>query len=363
MLDCFFPIQESGMTNSLLTARAAATAARALPLVLALAGCATDGSIVLRDMGSFHVGGRDVVVSGRPVTEIRRTPTGPLTKLDPNGTYQVEQTYVQYFLPANRRGAVPLLLWHGGGLTGASFETTPDGRPGWLNYFVRQGWDTYNSDAVERGRSGFASPEIFAGQPIFLTKTDPYERFRIGGGAGTYSDDPARRKLLPGNQFPVEAYDNFTRQLVPRWLSTDQAITDAYIALVDKVCPCVIVIHSQAGLYAFKAAQARPDKVKALVVVEPAGIGDADQAAALKHIPVLAVFGDYFNVDARWATLRKTAETYFDQIRQAGGSVRIADLPQMGIRGNGHMLIMDRNNLEVAALIQKWLAEQPGLYR
>ena len=63
------------------------------------------------------------------------------------------------------------------------------------------------------------------------------------------------------------------------------------------------------------------------------------------------------------STLRKTAETYFDQIRQAGGSVRIADLPQMGIHGNSHMLIMDRNNLEVAALIQKWLAGQPGLYR
>jgi hypothetical protein len=35
----------------------------------------------------------------------------------------------------------------------------------------------------------------------------------------------------------------------------------------------------------------------------------------------------------------------------------------MGIRGNGHMLIMDRNNLQVAAVIQKWLAEQPGLYK
>ena len=313
-------------------------------------------------MGSFHVGGRAVAISGKPVTEIRRTPTGPLTKLDPNGTYQVEQAYVQYFLPEKRRGALPLLLWHGGGLTGASFETTPDGRPGWLNYFVRVGWDTYNADAVERGRSGFASPDIFAGAPIFLTKTDPYERFRIGGGTGTYSDDPAKRKLLPGNQFPAEAYDEFTRQLVPRWLSTDDAVTAAYVALVDRVCPCVIVIHSQAGLYAFKAAQARPGKVKALVAVEPAGIGDAEQAAALKNIPVLAVFGDYFDVDARWATLRKTAENYFDAIRKAGGSVRVVDLPKTGIRGNSHMLIMDRNNLEVAALIQTWLAER-GLYR
>lgn len=333
---------------------------------LFLAGCAsgTVANFALRDMGSFHVGGRDVVVSGKPVTEIRRTPTGPPTKLDPNGTYKVEQTYVQYFLPANRRGALPLLLWHGGGLTGASFETTPDGRPGWLHYFVGQGWDTYNSDAVERGRSGFASPEVFSGQPIFLTKTDPYERFRIGGGAGTYNEDiKLRQRRLAGNQFPFEAYDAFTSQLVPRWLSTDQAITDSYIALVDKVCPCVLVAHSQGALFAFRAAQARPGLVKAIVVVEPAGIGDAAQAAALKNIPVLAVFGDYFEVDARWATIRKTAEAYFVNLRAAGGRVDIADLPKMGVPGNSHMLIMDKNNLEVSGIIQKWLAGLPGLYQ
>ena len=334
---------------------------------LALAGCAPlgqpVGSLSLRDMGSFHVGGREAVVSGRPVTEVRRTPGGPLTKVDPNGTYQVEQAYVQYFLPANRKGAVPLLLWHGGGLTGASFETTPDGRPGWLNYFIRQGWDTYNADAVERGRAGFAPPEVFTTSPIFLTKTDPYERFRIGAGAGSYSDDAAKRKPLAGNQFPMEGYDNFTRQFVPRWLHTDDAITAAYTALVDKVCPCVLVVHSQAGIYAFRSAQARPGKVKAIVVVEPAGFGYEDQAAALKDIPILAVYGDYFDVDKRWATIRDNGMKFYDAITKAGGRVKVVNLPELGIRGNSHMLIMDRNNLEIAALIQAWLAEQKGLYQ
>jgi len=33
--------------------------------------------------------------------------------------------------------------------------------------------------------------------------------------------------------------------------------------------------------------------VKALVAVEPAGIGDPAQAAALKNIPTLMIFGDY----------------------------------------------------------------------
>ena len=117
--------------------------------------------IALRDMGSFHVGGRLVEISGKPVKEVIFTPGGVPAKVDPNGTYQVEQMYVQYFLPANERGAYPLLMWHGGGLTGATYESTPDGREGWLNMFIRKGWDVYNSDAVERGRSGFASPDIW----------------------------------------------------------------------------------------------------------------------------------------------------------------------------------------------------------
>jgi pimeloyl-ACP methyl ester carboxylesterase len=339
-----------------------ALAALALP-ALARAGAADEPPIVLRDMGSFHVGGRAVTISGKPVQEVRRTPGGPPAKIDPNGPQLVEHMYVQYFLPAEKRGAYPLLLWHGGGLTGVTFETTPDGRPGWLNFFIRRGWDSYNSDAVERGRAGFAPPDIFTGEPVYPSRSDPFERFRIGAGAGSYDPDPAKRKQLPGNQFPVEAYDDFVKQMVPRWLSTDEAILAAYIAEIDRVCPCVILVHSQSGQFGFKAAQARPDKVKALVAVEPAAIGDLDRVAALKAIPILAVYGDYIDQDARWPTMRATASAFFQQIEAAGGKVDRLDLPQAGIHGNSHMMMMDHNNLEVAALIQKWLAERPGLYR
>ena len=63
--------------------------------------------ISLRDMGSFHVGGRLVEISGKPVKEVTFTPGGVPAKVDPNGVYQVEQMYVQYFLPANEHGAYP----------------------------------------------------------------------------------------------------------------------------------------------------------------------------------------------------------------------------------------------------------------
>ena len=59
-----------------------------------------------------------------------------------------------------------------------------------------------------------------AEQPNFLTKANPFERFRIGEGAGSWNADPAKMKVLPGNQFPVEGYDNFVKQIVPRWPTT-----------------------------------------------------------------------------------------------------------------------------------------------
>ena len=330
---------------------------------IVLAACATQGDIRLRDMGSFHIGGRDVTISGKPVKEVVFTPGGVPAKVDPNGTYVVESMYVQYFLPAERRGAVPLLLWHGGGLTGVTYETTPDGREGWVNWFVKHGWDVYNSDAVERGRAGWAMyPDIFKSEPLFLPKADPYERFRIGGGAGTWNADPAKRKLLAGSQFPVEAYDNFMRQVVPRWTTTDDATIAAYTALVDKVCPCVILFHSQAGQFGFKVAQARPEKVKALIAVEPAGAGDPQRAERLRGIPTLFIYGDNIDKDARWPQIRKNGVAFGETIAKAGGSVEVVDLPQVAIRGNSHMLMMDKNNLEVAAVIQRWLEKQ-GLYR
>ncbi len=317
--------------------------------------------IALRDMGSFHVGGRLVEISGKPVKEVTFSPGGVPAKVDPNGTYQVEQMYVQYFLPANEKGAYPLLLWHGGGLTGVTYETTPDGREGWLNYFLRKGWAVYNSDAVERGRAGWAMyPDIFKGEPVFLTTSNPFDRFRIGDGPNSYDPDPAKRKVLPGNQFPVEGYDNFVKQNVPRWTTTDDATIAAYIAEIDRVGPSVILFHSQAGSFGFKVAQARPDKVKALIAIEPAGVGDIAKADVLKTIPTLIVYGDYIEQDSRWPKIRANGIAFADAIRAAGGSVDVVDLPKAGIKGNSHLVMMDKNNLEVAALIQKWL-EGKGL--
>ena len=312
----------------------------------------TKAPVVLRDMGSFHIGGRVIEISGQPIKEVVFTPGGVPAKVDPNGAYQIEQMYVQYFLPQNRRGKLPLLLWHGGGLTGVTYENKPDGGEGWLTMFIRKGWDVYVSDAFERGRSGWTS--TFKGEPMFLPLGDPWERFRIGP-PGSWNADKAKRTTYPGMQFPIEAYEQFMKQGVPRWLTTDNAIIAAYTELVDKVCPCVVLVHSQSGSFGFKVAQARPDKVKALVAIEPTLGGDNDKVALLKDMPLLMMYGDNAKEHARWSKIRQGGVDYAALLKAAGGRVEVVDLPDRGIRGNSHMLMMDRNNAQTADLIQQWL--------
>lgn len=330
---------------------------------LLFAACALSGAVgavaeplVLRDMGSLHVGGRDVELTGLPMETHVFVPGSPPAQVNPNGRFWVEAMYAQYFLPQNRRGRYPLLLWHGGGLTGVSFETTPDGRQGWLNHFVRLGWDVYVSDSVERGRAGFARfPEVFNSSPIYRSRGEAWDGFRIGTGRGSWNPDPAQRRQLEGNAFPAEGYDAFVKQLVPRWTTTDAAIQRGYDALVERVCPCVIAFHSQAGTFAFRAAQSRPDLVRALVAVETSGVGIAADASKLSAIPVLMVYGDHIVGHPTWPNIRQRGLTFGDAIRAAGGRVDVIDLPERGIRGNSHMLMMDRNNLDVANVIQEWL--------
>lgn len=327
---------------------------RCFALITAFVSCSAGagslgGPLTLEDEGSFFVNGK-VVTSQHPGASLVTGPAAP-------GRITVNQMYVHYRIPASRKGPA-LVLVHGSNHSGVTYETTPDGREGWLNLFIRKGWDVYNSDAVERGRSGFAPPDVWNSEPNFLTKANPFERFRIGQGLGSWNADPAKMKVNVGSQFPVEAYDNFTKQIVPRWTNTDDAIIAAYTALVDKVCPCVLLFHSQAGGFGFTVAQARPDKIKAIVAVEPAVAGDKAQAGRLKNIPTLVVYGDYIPLDSRWPKMRQIGVDYAEAIRAAGGSADVVNLPDVGIKGNSHMLMMDKNNAQVSDLIQKWLTDK-----
>lgn len=331
---------------------------------LLLAAPTAAQEIAVREIGSFHIGGRTVTLEGLPTQEITFTAGAPPFRYDPNGQFQVEQMYVQYVRLANPRARYPLLMWHGGGLTGVTWETTPDGRAGWQMAFLRAGHDVYVSDAVERGRSGWARfPEIFPTAPIFRSLAEGWHLFRVGPADG-WNPDPAQRRAYPTTQFPVAAWDQFGKQSVPRWVTTDPAIQAAYNALVQRVCPCVIMVHSQGGNFGFNAALAAPDKVKALIAIEPSGAPDPARADAtvLKDVPHLVVWGDFIEGHPLWTRLVPNVTRWQQAITAAGGRADTLDLPKEGIPGNSHMLMMDRNSDAIAARIQAWM-DQRGLMR
>jgi pimeloyl-ACP methyl ester carboxylesterase len=327
----------------------------ALAATLAASPAAAD--YLVREIGSFHVGGRTETLSGLPARDVVFSPGAPSRRVDPNGEFEVEQMYVQYVKLAQPRAKLPVLLWHGGGLTGVTWETKPDGKPGWQHFFLQNGYDTYVSDAVERGRASWARfPEIFKTEPLFRTKKEAWELFRIGP---TY-EPGGQRVAYEGQQFPVEAFDQFMKQAVPRWTSTDAAIQRAYDAYVDKVCPCIVVVHSQGGNFGFTAALNAPDKIKALVAVEPSGSPDPAKVdlAKLKGVPHLILWGDYIDQNEAWQGYRKAPTRYREALVAAGVKADVMDLPAMGVKGNSHMLMMDRNSDDIARRVHDWLGQQ-----
>ncbi len=333
-------------------------------VVVLTATLARADSLSVAEVGSFHVGGRAVSLTGLPTRDVVFTAGSAPIKVDPNGDFEVEQMYVQYVKLAQPKARYPLLLWHGGGLTGVTWETKPDGQPGWQLFFLRAGHDVYVSDAVERGRASWARyPEIFTSEPLFRTKKQAWEDFRIGA-VGSYKLNPAERVALPGQLFPLEAFDQFFKQGVPRWASTDAQIQAAYNQLVQKVCPCVVLTHSQGGNFGFNAALAAPDKVKALISVEPSGAPKPEAAAGgkLKAVPHLVVWGDFIAQSAVWTRFVPASQGYAAALRAEGGVADWWELPKLGVTGNGHMLMMDKNSDRIAALIQKWMADN-GLMR
>jgi pimeloyl-ACP methyl ester carboxylesterase len=118
------------------------------------------------------------------------------------------------------------------------------------------------------------------------------------------------------------------------------------------------MVHSQGGNFGFTAALNAPDKVKAVIAIEPSGSPRQFDAAKVKDVPHLLVWGDYLGTVPVWGQIKGGVDRYRDALRAAGARVDELALPEAGIRGNSHMLIMDRNSDEVARRIQTWMAQR-----
>jgi pimeloyl-ACP methyl ester carboxylesterase len=307
-------------------------------------------------VGSFYAGGRQIEVAGRDAQTIAFTRSTSFT-YDPNGLYHVEQAYVQYFIPERLVSPLPIVLLHGGGFSGAMWETTPDGRAGWLQILLTHGFAVYVVDNVERGRAGWcAVPGIWSGAPIVRSAQEAWSLFRFG-----QADHFADRLPFPGQRFPTAYMDELIKGHVPRWLTTSDAAVSTFEAVLQRIGPCCVVAHSHGAEVAFRAAARHPDIVPRLIAIEPSGFADA--AAAFAERSVLVVTGDYMDATPLWASLTERTRAFVAALTGSGSSATLWSLPEMGIRGNSHMLMMDNNNAEIAEMLGGWiLGQEPQTY-
>lgn len=313
-------------------------------------------AVRIREIGSFFAGGRTVTLRDQPVLRLPILRNGEEREVDLNGDYLTGQCYVQFVLQEAPRFEAPLMFWHGGAMTGVTWETTPDGRPGWQSFFMKAGFDTYVCDSVERGRASWSPyPQIYESAPVYRTQNEAWALFRFGEPDG-YATDPAERRPVEGSLFPTEALDTLGRQFVPRWADHGTDILAAYYEALARVGPVWLIAHSQGGNFALEAVARHPEFFKGVVVVEPASApGGFEPSPAVPH---LFVWGDHIERFPYWVHIRATVDRYADSVRSAGAPVEVIDLPAEGIRGNSHVPMMDRNSDAVAARVLGWIGRQ-----
>jgi pimeloyl-ACP methyl ester carboxylesterase len=319
---------------------------------------------VLKAQGSFFVGGETVEQT-----------QGQLGDLGPGGRITVNQMYVRFMVPQATDGRLPVVMVHGATLTGKSWETTPDGRMGWDEYFVRKGHAVYVPDQVGRGRSGFnqaAFNDARAGTvaattlPRWIRFSDEvvWPNFRLGARADApYAD----------SQFPLAAVGELSKQGVPDvsfgGVPTPNPTFKALSDLARQVDGAVLMGHSQSGAFPLAAGLLNPGMAKGLVLVEPGscpGNYTDEQIKILAAIPVLAVFGDHrdtptgIGIRPSWQLSFESCQALIARLKAAGGRAEMLSPTEIGVRGNSHMIMQDKNNLQIADLILKWIDERVG---
>jgi hypothetical protein len=338
----------------------------------ALAQEAADGPgggrrpLVIQKQGSFMVGGT-VIDSPGTFDPLHPTPEGQ--------TFHGDHAYVQYQIPPDAR-RLNLVLWHGAGQFSKTWETTPDGRDGYQNIFLRRGWPVYIIDQPRRGRAGRSTDSI----TIIPTpnEQDIFGNFRLG----------VWPNFFPGVQFPRDsgALDQYYRQQTPNTGAFDlEVLSDAVTALLDSIGPSILITHSQGGGPGWQTGM-KSSKVRAIVSYEPGSnfpfpAGEVpppipsafngqslsalevplDEFLKLTKFPIQIVYGD--NIPGTptntpgdiWRIRIEMARLWREAVNRHGGDVEVLHLPEVGVFGNTHFPFSDLNNREVANLLSRYL--------
>jgi pimeloyl-ACP methyl ester carboxylesterase len=322
----------------------------ATTLAFALQAAQAQSPLHIARQGSLEAGGR--------VIDCPTNDGGdPNSKRFPPGHVVVDNVYATYQYPVEQRSPYPILFNSGGGHTARVYDTTPDGREGWLTLFLREGFATYGVDRVNTGRSGIDICKINAVRlgraPV--SELPAINRYAFESSWVTFRWGPRFGEPYPDTQFPVAAAGTYYPQTVSTYRDPDETrkTVTALAALIDKVGPAVLQTWSSSGLLGYLTAVERPELVKGILAVETSV--DAfdkiprDRLAALARVPILIVIGD--RAEDRVVASRAFEKTF----KAAGGDITIDVLPEAGIRGNGHTLMLEKNNKEIMLRMIAWL--------
>jgi pimeloyl-ACP methyl ester carboxylesterase len=275
--------------------------------------------------------------------------------------------YVQVQTPV-KATRPPIVFVHGCCLSSKTWETTPDGRMGWSEYFTRKGFPTYLAEQAGRGRSGF-NGSVFndvrdgARQPgdqprvLLGTREFAWKIFRFG---------PRFGEAWPDEQFPIDHVDALYKQIVPDMILTQvpslrdelrspvtkNPTIDNLAALAVELNGAILVGHSQSSGFPTQAVLKGKGAIKGIVQLETGCFDNLtpEQIAALSKIPILMMVGDHFGKQPQPNCIKEMRG-----IKAAHGDMTFIALPDLGVRGNSHMFMQDRNNLQIADLIIEWI--------
>ena len=311
--------------------------------------------LVIASQGSFFVGGESKAL---PAAAGRGIAAG-------GGDITVNQMYVQFQTPTDGDRHVPVVMVHGCCLSSKTWETTPDGRMGWNEYFVRRGRSVYLADQSSRARSGFDGSTINAVRGgtvppnqlpniLIASHQTAWTVFRFG---------PAFGQPFPDGQFPIEAVDELYKQMIPDLNSTLPNPNPTWknmAALAVKLKGSILMGHSESGFFPEQAALIDATGIKGMISIEmPCATMTPAQISTLSKIPTLVMFGDHLGDvqggPANWNASYEGCQTFVEQLKKAGGDADMMYLPKLGIKGNSHMLMQDRNNLDLADLLLDWI--------
>jgi pimeloyl-ACP methyl ester carboxylesterase len=325
-------------------------------------------ALVIAQQGMFSAGGKTVTSDGKFDYKDQWEETGA------GQTSHVDHANVLYQIPAKETG-LPMVFLHGYGQSRMGWMTTPDGREGWSNMFLKEGHSVFLVDEPRRGEAGQTS---VAG--TISTKTLDqrwYTQFRIGRW------ENGKSVINEGSQFPNDdtSVDQFFRQMTPdTGMSSDmgmdfdnETVARALAATIDEVYQrtgkdSILVTHSQGGGPGWTAAH-YTDHIAAIVAIEPGGAPRADsddfKAVTEKNIPVTFYFGDYIDngdpsiqATGMWQMMRQACYDFAKAYTAQGGNCTVVDLPKEGIKGNDHFMFQDLNNDVIADHVENWIQAQ-----